>query len=72
MFTVVCIILAISIAGLILSFFVLIPALDEGRDSAPFMLIIVFLLCLLILVSGGYLEERNSRIQPETVAEVDE
>lgn len=69
MITVVCLILAFSIAGIVLSFVVLVPALVDEREYSSFVLIITFLLFLLILVSGGYLEEYNSRIKSETVTE---
>lgn len=71
MITVVCLILAFSIVGLVLSFVVLVPALVDEREYSSFVLIITFLLFLLILVSGGYLEEYNIRIKSETVAEVE-
>jgi hypothetical protein len=70
--TVVCLILAFSIVGLVLSFVVPVPALVDEREYSSFVLIITFLLFLLILVSGGYLEEYGDRIKSETVVEVKE
>lgn len=72
MVTVVCIILAFSIVSLIVSFFILIPALVEENDNDVFIMVITFLLFLLILVCGGYLEERHEHNNIQQTLEVNE